>query len=74
MELEIIPLALKKIRLRKIPLGWVKETVNRPDQTRKGYLDRKVCQKIYRRGEKEVLLRVVLEKDSYKNIVVTGHI
>ncbi len=55
MELEIFPLALKKIRLRKIPLEWVKETVNRPDQTRKGYLDRKVCQKIYRRGEKEVI-------------------
>ena len=74
MKLEIIPLASKKIKLRKIPLEWFNETVSKPEQVVEGYAGRKVAQRIYHRKGKRILLRVVLEKDPYKNVVVTAYL
>jgi len=37
VELEIIPLALKKIVQRHIPVDWVEQTLNFPDQVVDGY-------------------------------------
>jgi len=45
MRLEIIPLALKKIRRRKIPIEWVEETVSNPNQVVEGYRGEKSCTK-----------------------------
>ena len=72
-KFEIIPLALKKIGRRKIPQQWIEETVNRPDQTVDGYRGRKVRQKKYIVGGKEMLLRVVYEEKE-KLIVVTAYL
>ena len=44
-RIEVIPLALKKIAQRKVPLSWIKETINSPDQIVRGYLGRVVRQK-----------------------------
>ena len=71
MRLEIIPLALKKIRKRKIPIEWVEETVSNPNQVVEGYGGRRVAQKVYYVGVKKMLLRVVLEDDA---AVVTAYL
>ncbi len=44
MKSEIIPLALRKIKQRGIPLDWVEQTLNSPDQITEGYEGRKVAQ------------------------------
>jgi len=36
-HIEIIPLALKKIRQRKIPIDWIEETLNSPEQVVDGF-------------------------------------
>lgn len=74
MELEIIPLAQKKIKQRKIPQKWIEETVNNPDQIVEGYGGRRVSQKIYQRDDKKVLLRVILEGRHNRNVVVSAYI
>lgn len=74
MEIEIIPLALKKMKLRGISIEWVKETIQSPDQTVLGYLERKIRQKIYRVGDKEMLLRVVGEREDDKFVVITAYL
>jgi len=71
MRLEIIPLALKKIRRRKIPIEWVEETVSNPNQVVEGYRGRRVAQKVYYVRDKKILLRVVLEDN---DTVVTAYL
>lgn len=46
MKIKIIPLAAKKIRLRRIPKEMLYETIKQPDQTVEGYGGRTVKQKI----------------------------
>ena len=43
MNIEIIPLALKKMNLRKISADWVKETVESPGQIVSGYMEGEGC-------------------------------
>lgn len=74
MEIEIIPLALRKINLRKIPIEWVKETIITPDQIVAGYGDRKVWQRIYKVTDKDMLLRVICEKEKGKQVVITAYL
>jgi hypothetical protein len=50
---EIIPLALKKIARRRIPIEWIEETLDSPDQVVIGYEGRQVAQKLYREGKNE---------------------
>lgn len=71
MRLEIIPLALKKIRRRKIPIEWGEETVSNPNQVVEGYEGRRVAQKVYYVKDKKMLLRVVLEDN---DTVVTAYL
>ena len=74
MEIEIIPLALKKIRLREISIEYVKETVQLPDQIVSGYRGRRIRQKIYHIGGKKMLLRVAGEEKENKFIVITAYL
>ena len=73
MAYEIIPLALKKIAQRRIPMEWIEETLNSPDQLVEGYEGRQVAQKLYHEGDKKTLLRVVFEPEEDKWVVVTAY-
>ena len=46
-KIEIIPIAKKKSGRRGIPVEWIEETINYPDQIVEGYGGRKVAQKKY---------------------------
>ena len=74
MEIKLIPLATKKMKLRRISLKWVEETVQNPDQIVVGYHNRKVRQKIYLCKGKEYLLRVIGEENGNKFIVITAYL
>jgi hypothetical protein len=74
VELEIIPLALKKIVQRHIPVEWVEQTLNFPDQIVDGYEGRQVAQKVYNINDKRMLLRVVFEPTASKKVVVTAYL
>jgi len=51
-DIEIIPLAIKKITQRKIKDEWIKETISNPDQKVKGYGGRLVAQKRIKLGHR----------------------
>ncbi|MDI6916898.1 MAG: DUF4258 domain-containing protein [Thermoplasmatales archaeon] len=74
MNIEIIPLALKKMKLRKIPVEWVKETVESPDQIVSGYMGRRVFQRIYHKEAMEMLLRVICDEIDNKKVVITAYL
>lgn len=73
-HIEIIPLALKKIRQRKIPIDWIEETLNSPEQVVDGFGGRKIRQKKYSLDNKEVLLRVVVDDEKDRLVVVTAYL
>ena len=73
-DIEIIPLALKKIKQRNIPIEWVKETLNSPGQTVDGYGARKIRQKKYALNGKDMLLRVVVNEEKDKIVVITAYL
>ena len=74
VEIKIIPLAAKKIKLRKISKKMLDETIEQPDQTVDGYGGRVVRQKIYNIKNKKKLLRVVCETKGKETIVVTSYL
>lgn len=73
-DFEIIPLAMKKIAQRNIPVEWIEQTLNLPDQVVEGYEGREVAQKIYRLNGKKMLLRVVFEATGNGKVVVTAYL
>lgn len=73
-EIEIIPLARKKMGRRSVPDRWVVETVNAPEQVVEGYGGRKVAHRRYIVRGKQKLLRVVFEERTGKYIVVTAYL
>ena len=73
MEIEIIPLALKKIVQRNVTIELVRETIESPHQIVKGYGGRGVRQRKYQDGGKEKLLRVVCEEEVDKIVVITAY-
>ena len=52
-NIEIIPIARKKLKRRRIVEKWVEETINTPDQIIDGYGGRKVAHKKYVLNDKE---------------------
>ena len=74
MEFEIIPLVLKKVGQRHVPVEWIEQTLNFPDQVVEGYEGRQVAQKSYNIGGKKMLLRVVFEPTESKRVVVTAYL
>jgi len=73
-QIEIIPIARRKIERRGIPEQWVIETLTSPSQIVDGYGDCKVAQKKYWIRENEYLLRVVFEDKEGGFVVVTGYL
>ena len=73
-EIEIIPLAKKKIGRRGIPSGWVVGALASPDQVIEGYGGRKVAHRRHTVRGKDRLLRVVFEETPDKYIVVTAYL
>lgn len=73
-HIEIIPLALKKIKQRKISIEWIEETLKSPEQIVDGYGNRKVRQKKYILEDKEMLLRVIAEEKKDRFVVITAYL
>lgn len=74
MVTKIIPLASKKIKLRKISKAMLTGTIKNPDQIVEGYGGRTIYQKIYNVKNKRKLLRIVCEKENNNIIVVTAYL
>jgi len=74
VEIKIIPLAAKKIKLRKISKEMLDETIKQPGQTVEGYGGRNVKQKIYTINNKKKLLRVVCETKGKDTVIVTAYL
>ncbi|PQP34765.1 hypothetical protein C6A37_06020 [Desulfobacteraceae bacterium SEEP-SAG9] len=73
-HIEIIPIARKKLKRRRIVEEWVEETINTPDQIIDGYGGRKVAHKKYLLNDKEYLLRVIYNDESEMKVVVTAYL
>ena len=73
-NIEIIPIARKKLERRGISEEWIKETINSPDQMVDGYGGRRVAQKKYIIESKEYLLRVVYEEQGNLGVVITAYL
>jgi hypothetical protein len=73
-EIEIIPLARRKMAWRGIAQSWVNEAVRSPDQVVQGHGGRLVAQRRRRVRRKERLLRVVFEETRDKYVVITAYL
>lgn len=73
-EIEIIPLAKKKIDNRGIPEAWVSEALQNADQVVEGHGGRSVAQQRRRIRRREKLLRVVFEDTADKYVVITAYL
>jgi hypothetical protein len=73
-EIDIIPLAMRKMERRGIPESWVTEALKSADQIVEGHGGRKVAQQRRRVRRREKLLRVVFEETEDKYIVITAYL
>jgi len=74
MKIRIIKLAKEKIKQRDIPIEWVKETLRNPEEILKGHYGRKIAQKIYRKSNKDMLLRVIYMEEDEEVVVITSYL
>ena len=73
-EIEIIPLARRKMERRGIPESWVGETLRSADQMVEGHGGRLVAQQRRAIRKQEKLLRVVFEETQDKYTVITAYL
>jgi hypothetical protein len=73
-EIEIIPLARRKMALRRIPKSWVVEALRSPGQVVEGHGNRSVAHRRRTVRRREKLLRVVFEETEDKYIVITAYL
>jgi hypothetical protein len=73
-QVEIIPLAHKKMTQRGIPETWVREVLAAPEQVVEGHGGRQVAHKRMTVADKERLLRVVYEETETTLVVVTAYL
>jgi hypothetical protein len=71
-EIEIIPLARRKMESRGISEAWVADALRNADQLVEGHGGRSVAQQRRRIRRREKLLRVVFEETEDKYIVITA--
>ncbi len=74
MKIDIIPIAQRKIKRRGISERWIKETILNPDQQMSGHTGRTVAQKLYKRGDKEMLLRVIYEEKNNEATIISAYL
>lgn len=72
-QIEIVPLAQRKMARRGISESWIEETLTTPEQVVEGYDGRWVAQKRMTLHGKEGLLRIVYEETESTLIVVTSY-
>jgi len=73
-EIDIIPLAKRKMARRGIPIAWVAEALQSADQVVEGHGGRLVAQQRRRIRRREKLLRVVFEETEEKYVVITAYL
>ena len=73
-DIEVIPLARKKLEKRGIPEAWVGEALRNADQVVEGHGGRSVAQQRRRIRRRETLLRVVFEETEDKYVVITAYL
>ncbi len=73
-EIEIIPLAKRKMEKRGIPEAWVAEALRNADQIVEGHAGRSVAQQRRRIRRREKLLRVVFEETDDRYVVITAYL
>ena len=71
MNIEYTKHAEENLIDRKIPKNLVEETLKHPQQIVRNHGNRKIAQSIYRRDNKDFLLRVVYEQGSEGWVVIT---
>lgn len=73
-NIEIIPIARRKMEKRGIKEEWVVEAVEHPEQLVAGYGNRQVAHKRMELGKQKYLLRVVYEKTENSFMVITAYL
>jgi len=73
-EIEIIPLAKRKLTRRGIPEAWIREALRNADQVVEGHGGRSVAQQRRKIHRKEMLLRVVFEETDDSYVVITAYL
>ncbi|MEX0807015.1 MAG: DUF4258 domain-containing protein [Candidatus Binatia bacterium] len=73
-DIEIIPLARRKMERRGISEAWVGDTLRNADQVVEGHGGRSVAQQRRRIRRREMLLRVVFEETEDKYVVITAYL
>ena len=73
-DIEIIPVARKKMERRGIPETWVDAPLRSPDQVVEGHGGRSVAQQRRRIRRREKLLRVIFEETQDKYVVITAYL
>jgi hypothetical protein len=73
-DIEIIPLAKRKMERRGILEAWVGDALRNADQVVEGHGGRSVAQQRRRIRRREMLLRVVFEETEDKYVVITAYL
>ena len=73
-DIEIIPLAKRKMERRRIPQSWVAEALRNAEQVVEGHGGRSVAQHRRKIRRREMLLRVVFEETEDKYVVITAYL
>ena len=73
-EIEIIPLARRKIERRGIPEAWVGDALRNADQVVEGHAVVRLRNSAAQSVAREKLLRVVFEETEDKYIVITAYL
>ncbi len=73
-EIDIIPLAKRKMARRGIPEAWIGEALRNADQVVEGHGGRSVAQQRRTIRRREKLLRVVFEETEDKYVVITAYL
>ena len=73
-DIEIIPLARRKMERRGISEAWVGDALRNADQVVEGHGGRSVAQERRRIRRREMLLRIVFEETEDKYVVITAYL
>jgi hypothetical protein len=73
-DIEIIPLAKRKLERKGIPEAWIHDALAKAEQVVEGHGGRLVAQQRHRIRRRERLLRVVFEETEDKYVVITAYL
>lgn len=73
-DIEIIPLARRKMAKRGIPEAWVSDALRMPGHIVAGHGGRSVAQQQRKVRRRDTILRVVFEETEEKYVVITAYL